>query len=224
MTAIEVALILIGAVFLIGSFFITEQLSPKELDKIATLSEKEIQMITNKELAKAAGQIEEQAKDVIEESMGRIERSMDKEANQKILEIGEYSDTVLENMNKTHNEIMFLYSMLNDKHTELTDLAGALAELSGEMNQMEEKIQKELARAAEAETFSEQKGEAEEAAEPESSGKNPSDEQSEAEKGNHNERILELYKEGKTYVEIAKELGLGLGEVKLVIELFRGEE
>ena len=37
--------------------------------------------------------------------------------------ISEYSDTVMENMNKTHNEIMFLYNMLNDKHTELTGLA-----------------------------------------------------------------------------------------------------
>lgn len=39
---------------------------------------------------------------------------------------------------------------------------------------------------------------------------------------NNNEKILKLHAEGKSVVEIAKELGLGIGEVKLVIDLFRG--
>lgn len=39
---------------------------------------------------------------------------------------------------------------------------------------------------------------------------------------NSNERILELHKAGKSNMAIAKELGLGLGEVKLVIDLFEG--
>ena len=33
-----------------------------------------------------------------------------------------------------------------------------------------------------------------------------------------------MYRDGKTAVDIAKELGLGVGEVKLVIGLFREEE
>lgn len=46
-------------------------------------------------------------------------------------------------------------------------------------------------------------------------------EQVKAENGrNNNERILALYKAGKSKVEIAKELGLGVGEVKLVIDLY----
>ena len=40
---------------------------------------------------------------------------------------------------------------------------------------------------------------------------------------NSNARILQLHKLGKTDVEIAKELGLGLGEVKLVIGLYKGD-
>lgn len=40
---------------------------------------------------------------------------------------------------------------------------------------------------------------------------------------NSNERILELYAQGKSKVEIAKELGLGVGEVKLVIDLYRNQ-
>lgn len=40
--------------------------------------------------------------------------------------------------------------------------------------------------------------------------------------GNNNERILEMHNQGKSNVAIAKELGLGVGEVKLVIDLFEG--
>ncbi len=43
-----------------------------------------------------------------------------------------------------------------------------------------------------------------------------------AEQKNNNERILKLYGEGKSDVVIAKELGLGVGEVRLVIDLYKG--
>lgn len=44
-----------------------------------------------------------------------------------------------------------------------------------------------------------------------------------ARKGNNNnEKILELHKAGKSNIAIAKELDLGVGEVKLVIDLFEG--
>ena len=39
---------------------------------------------------------------------------------------------------------------------------------------------------------------------------------------NSNEKILSLHKAGMSNVAIAKELGLGVGEVKLVIDLFEG--
>ena len=39
---------------------------------------------------------------------------------------------------------------------------------------------------------------------------------------NSNERILQLHEAGKSNMAIAKELGLGIGEVKLVIDLFEG--
>lgn len=39
---------------------------------------------------------------------------------------------------------------------------------------------------------------------------------------NNNDKILALHKEGKSNMAIAKELSLGIGEVKLVIDLFEG--
>ena len=41
---------------------------------------------------------------------------------------------------------------------------------------------------------------------------------------NHNEKILALCRQGMSDVEIARTLGLGLGEVRLVIGLYKGEQ
>ena len=59
--------------------------------------------------------------------------------------ISEYSDTVMENMNKTHNEIMFLYNMLNDKHTELTGLATDLQKIAANVKSIQEGMAKKKA-------------------------------------------------------------------------------
>ena len=40
---------------------------------------------------------------------------------------------------------------------------------------------------------------------------------------NHNEAILALHEDGKSAIEIARELMLGLGEVQLVIGLYEGK-
>lgn len=214
MTAIEIVLILTGITFMIGSFFVTEKLSEKDLNQIAKLSEKEISRVANKELSKATGEVETQVEAICEEAAQKAERAMDKQANEKIMQIGDYSDTVLDNMNKTHNEIMFLYSMLNDKHTELTELASELEKQKAGIEAKMEKLET-------ADETAEPKQEALTDTKAEEATEEKVSEQTEG--FNHNERILELYKQGKPVVDIARELGLGLGEVKLVIELFRGE-
>lgn len=212
MTGVEIILILIGIVFMVGSFMVTEKLSPSELDGIAKMSESEIKIIVDREMRNASEQISEQIDGAIDASIDKVERSMDRETNEKILAISEYSDTVLENMNKTHNEIMFLYSMLNDKHTELT-------ELSGELSKVAAKVEEQLDHSGEREEKSEEKKEVATESIPAEADADESAEMA----VNHNERILELYGQGKSYMDIARELGLGLGEVKLVVDLFKGE-
>ena len=39
---------------------------------------------------------------------------------------------------------------------------------------------------------------------------------------NKRDNVLKLYKQGKSVIEIAKTLGIGVGEVRLVIDLFKG--
>ena len=214
MTGIEVTLILIGVIFLLGSFFVAEKLSDKELNKIAELSEKEIKTVAERELSRVSGELEDKLDDLVVEAVAHAESSMDKETNQKILEIGEYSDTVLTNMNKTHNEIMFLYGMLNDKHTELTELAGEAASLESKLGEKIEESKAEIELEEEL---------AAELVIPAVDTVSVEEHVESVPEGNHNDMILSMYRQGKLPVEIAKELGLGIGEVNLVLGLFRGE-
>lgn len=220
MNAVEITLIFIGVLFLLGSFMIKDQLSQKDLDKIASLSERELKLVIDKQLRGADSRVEDAIDQKLDDAFDITERAMEKTSNEKIMAINEYSDTVLESMNKTHNEIMFLYSMLNDKHKDLTELAGQLQQFSEQMKATENAALKKLADAAE--LVEEQVSRAETIDEEEVLAA-AVDQQTDGER-NHNENILFLHSAGKSDVDIAKELGLGLGEVKLVIGLFKEEE
>ena len=228
MTGVEILLLVTGVVFFIASFFITEKLGPGELNKIGELSNEEIQRIMERELQKVTDEIEGRVEEKAEEALVNSERMMEKECNEKIMAISEYSDTVVEAMNKTHNEIMFLYSMLNDKHAELTDFSAKLNELAKELEKKDEAIVGHLSYSA---PFEEKK-------EPAGAGKDepaafrteikeenflPEEDADDSEESNHNADILALHKQGKSAIDIARELALGLGEVQLVIGLYEGK-
>ena len=216
MTALEVTLVIVGIIFVIVSFFIEEKLSQKDIDRIVSLSENELKVIVERQLRGAEEQIEDSIAESLEEAHEATKRAMEKETNEKIMAISEYSDTVLESMNKTHNEILFLYSMLGDKHTELTELAGQLGQFSEKMKNTEDEVLHNLAEAARELEINMS------APEPINQDEAVRQAVEAEEEGNHNDEILERHQAGMSDVEIAKELGLGLGEVKLVIGLYKG--
>lgn len=236
MTGVAWILLLIGVVFMIGSFFVTEKLSPSELNQIAELSEEELKRIIDRGLKNAETRIEDTIDEQVDQSSEKVDRSLEKVTNDKIMAISEYSDTVIESMNKTHNEIMFLYSMLNDKHTELTGMAADLQRLAADVRSLEEKAPLTAPQAApeRAATVSaasavtlvpvekaDTTGRETAAAPAEQKEEMPETEETKQE-GLHAE-ILKLKKLGMTEVQIAKKLGIGIGEVRLVNGLYRGE-
>lgn len=260
MTGVEWILLLIGGIFMIGSFFIAEKLSPSELNKIAELSESEIRKIMDRALESSEKRIEDAIEGHIEASADRVDRALEKETNEKIMAISEYSDTVVESMNKTHNEIMFLYSMLNDKHTELTGMTSELQRIAADVRSLEENMQKAAKQPAvqrvpvqsaqvqpsavqrvPAQSVPAQAASASKAVKPKEAdaaltakakaevSKQPETVQEKAAqpeqsvKDNLNGQILALYKDGLSELEIARKLKMGVGEVRLVIGLYRGE-
>lgn len=251
MTGIEIPLLVVGVVFYVASFFIAEKLGPRELNKIGEMSNREIRKVMERELQKVTADIANRVEEKADEALAASESSLDSQCNDKIRIISEYSDTVIESINKSHNEVMFLYSMLNDKHVELTQFSSKLQELAGTLERHELEMSKYLAhksaldearairsakpvRAAEEEPESKDKKakkaalkpKAEEMAKPleeeriEDSW--PDEDLSDMTDSNYNAAILALHKEGKSAIDIARELVLGLGEVQLVIGLYEG--
>lgn len=280
MTAIEVALLLIGVVFILGSFFIMEKLSPTELSRVAELSEDELRMVMDRELEITGAKISDMADQAVDLSMSQIQRKMEKDTNEKIMAISEYSDAVMEKLQKFNNEVTFLYSMLGDKHTELNECMEQLNELilacqTVRVQPASVRTQRETARTQTAavrmqpetvriqpETVRVQPetvqvpqaavpplpevpaaallkddgvkeadqifDEMDVATQPEAPAAQTVSEAAEPENeaGSTNVRgkILERYRNGEDLKDIARDLGLGYGEVKLIVELYKGEE
>lgn len=227
MTAIEIVLIVIGVIMMVASFFVMEKLSNKEVSKMAELSTEEIERIMERSMKDAEQKISDRIDEVIEETIAQskeeVECALDKETNEKIKAISEYSDTVLESINKTHNEVMFLYSMLNDKHSELTTYAGKMAQLAIHLEELQENIEQTIEKSQE---FLEQPLQKSEPSEETAKIIEEIEEKTEqqVQEKNRKQQILQMHRDGMDAVEIAKELSMGVGEVKLIIGLFREED
>lgn len=245
MEAVEIILILIGVAFLVGSHFVQEKFSEKDIQEISKMSENELKHIVDKQVKSARTQLEDSVDEIIDESLAVTKRGLEKETNEKIMAVSEYSDTVLETMNKTHNEIMFLYSMLNDKQAEVTEVVSAMQKYAKESKKTREEYvptQEEVGTPSklflEREQVMQILGVEEdvEQSKPKAKKKSKTKAKTEVavpqetianEEGSHinkNEQILNLYQRGKTEVEIAKTLNCGLGEVKLVIGLYKEDK
>ena len=300
MGMLETILLVSGAIVFILSFVIPvkkEQLN----EETKTLAQEEIRELVSREVEQVKSKMDEMSEEACQERIDKAQRSMERISNEKIMAVNEYSDTVLSEIQKNHQEVVFLYDMLNDKQSSLKDtiheadknikdllqqvkdseitvrenlenvetatatvvaavnelpavtvieeettavLQGAVDE-NGTENALVEKpnfvpfkpekvtvapkkVRKSAPKKEKPVEITAQKQEREKTAldmllEP----KDASDVQlqfsSQRDNGiNSNERILELHKAGKSNMAIAKELGLGIGEVKLVIDLYKG--
>ena len=311
MSVLEIVLLIMGIVIFIGSFLIPERKTRSGKEE-AVIDEKKIHDLVAKEVEEAQGKITDIVDETITYAMEKTERSMDRLTNEKMMAVNEYSDTVLSEINKNHQEVVFLYDMLNDKHENLKNTVTEVEKTAKEVRQTVkdaeinvreltaregspepvsvevQTAQQEAAQQPEFELFGASGAFAPEkvtVAEPpktpkksaatakartqavletdrestskgqETAGKGMAEETTEKAAAkpaarkrttkpktevevpdvavsldkagksgarNSNEKILELHKAGKSNLAIAKELGLGIGEVKLVIDLFEG--
>ena len=289
----EIIILLAGAILFTVSFIIPDKNSGGE--KLDEEEEKKIiREMLDEEMEKFRFQMEEATQEVIDENRDKMERAMDRITNEKMSAVNEYSDTVIEQIHKNHDEAMFLYDMLNNKHSQVKNTAAELnqltksAKVAGEsvaaavennkakaensdtvdvigmkpaakkeshvtprvesvptpmMTTMPGKSAEEKnfegLDATKVEMIEEAIAEATvdapvEEKKPKRTKKAKAEKKPVADAGldlmfatdsnsaNSNDRILQLHNEGKSNMAIAKELGLGIGEVKLVIDLFEG--
>jgi thioesterase domain-containing protein len=159
--------------------------------------------------ASQVSQVAQTIDSIIEKKMQDIEDKtearLDKISNTKILEMNEYADGVLKEINRNHNEVMFMYDMLNEKDKEIKTTVkdvnvtrmnrGYAYNDAKQQSAMEEPkiVMQDIEDFVLDESLS------------------------------THDKIRKLYSNGyNNDVEIAKRLKIGVGEVRLVINLSSG--
>lgn len=228
MDIMEIILLGAGGIIFILSFLIPEKRGA--MGMTGPLAEQEIKNLVSQELEEVRTHVDDVVEEAVTYAIEKTERSLERLSNEKIMAVNEYSETVLAEIHKNHEEAVFLYDMLNNKHVSLKT---ALAEVNRAVKEAEEKIvsfQQAIHDGQQEEkteeiSLSSEKAEEYPVQEVEPEQKISTDgadvfQEGDRQNYNNNERIVGLYREGKTAVEIARELELGIGEVKLVIDLF----
>lgn len=174
--------------------------------------------LNEEELAILQRKVSDKISEDVNEIIYNADQSLSTLTNEKMMALGDYAVTVCDEIEKNHKEVMFLYSMLNDKEKEVKEL----------VSESDNKIS-ELKKASEL-ALDVYVGEPEELNvtepmipdEPETIMEMIEEEPAE-EEDNTNDIILGMKRSGMSIIEIARELGLGVGEVKLVVDLYQGD-
>ena len=237
-------------VFTISFLLPTGKKEKKEEGAEVRIPEEELREKIEGEVREAQQKITDIVEETVKYSMEKTERVMEKTSNEKIMAINEFSNTVLEQIGKNHKEAVFLYDMLNDKHDKLKNTVSEAMTVEGKLKEELEQAKFSPIQAERITVLSDPTAESEAGAAKEPARKRkPSPAKTKAEEAvqsenqadrketakhvdvsmaaagkngsrNNNEKIRELHKAGKSNMAIAKELGLGIGEVKLVLDLF----
>lgn len=220
MTALEIILLLIGVICVAVSFIFSVKADGQ--DKVhninVELSERQRDDIKSQITA-----VFKEQTDVLTQTVeDRTRDDLERLSNQKIKEFAEYSDTVLGEINKSHNEVMFLYDMLNEKNKEVHN---TIRDMQKAVKQNAEAVEPAPV-PSNVDVYSQ---------EPAAGAVNGADIAAEISEvpeeyaavtedstDSKRDAVLKLHKQGKSEIEIAKTLGIGVGEVKLVIDLFKG--
>ena len=193
MGTVAIVLIVIGIICVIISIILGITDNKEQADTASYVSDYDS--------AKQVSQVSKAIDDIIEE---KTEASLDKISNTKILEMNEYADNVLKEINRNHNEVMFMYDMLNEKDKEIKTTVKSVNATNTQargMGTVRERLIK--------------LDETQKAPQRISVDEFPLDD-----KLDKNQKIMTLYNNGYNDIDIAKRLKFGVGEVRLVIKLY----
>lgn len=215
MSPAVIILIIIGILFIFVSYYFAEKFEKEE-------PKEDVIEVPTELTQEQKEQIDKLIKDYMDEQINiqldDIEGKFSEIVNQKTLALGDYAVTVNEEIEKNHNEVTFLYSMLCDKQKELMTtvemIDGYKKEIEAMIANKQELVQTK--QEAEEEELKEAISEIDQEILQET-------EEEEASVDGSKDIILEMHKSGLSILEIAKHLGLGVGEVKLVVDLYRGD-
>ena len=103
MTPLQICLIIVGVILIIGSFFLSDKLSDKEVDKLSRLSSAQLQRVVDRQLEDIEDRVADIVTEAVENSVDQCRRPMEALSNEKIMAIQEFSDTVMDAISITQN-------------------------------------------------------------------------------------------------------------------------
>ncbi len=215
MSGFDVVLLLIGAALVIISFLLAEKLSVVQNSNVySQLDTDEL-----REHVEALKQeVEEYLEKAKETTIDSVNDSLCHLSNEKIMSVNEYGEMVMERIDKTHSEIVFLYGMLTDKEKEVKEMFVKPNQKENQLKEIVNPPRKDTkqTKAAVGSLSGSQAAKVEQAM----LEFNESDNHEVFE--NRQKQIITLLNQGKKVPEIAKQLDIGQGEVQLVVNLFTG--
>ena len=134
MSIVEIILVAFGAVVFLLSFLLPAGKKGSQ-QASSGISEKDVKEMVEKKVEDARGRVEDIIDETVTYAIEKTERSMERLTNEKIMAINEYSDTVLDEINKNHKEVVFLYDMLNDKQETLKSTVSEAAKTASQIKQ-----------------------------------------------------------------------------------------
>lgn len=118
MTGIEIALIAAGIICICASFFISQKQKPEE-DGISSPASVSAEIWTEKDEEMVRERIHEMLSGEQDETIAVVKEQLERMSNEKIMAVDEFSGQILEKIKSNHQEVVFMYNMLNDKQREL---------------------------------------------------------------------------------------------------------
>ena len=113
MNIIEIIMLIGGIAVFIASYFVGNR---KDSGSVAVHVDAEL---SEEDKIKIRKQVDSIIKDKIDNVSEQAEAQMDKISNTKMLELNDYAETIMSEINRNHNETVFLYDMLNEKAKEV---------------------------------------------------------------------------------------------------------
>lgn len=233
MSALEIILIIVGIIVIIISCILVDKSTAGQKQLIGKSISSLEESLTEEDKKQLMDKMKEMLAEVKEEAIVETDDTLSKISNEKIMAVNEFSDQILEKLKRNHEEVVFLYNMLNDKEKELK---AAVKEIDTSKKKVHDilgaKTDNDKVSAARTiksqpapKALNQDKVSADHNME--RSGTVDTVQESSMVDGlnaNNNTQILSLYSQGRSVIEISKLLGLGQGEVKLVIDLFKGKK
>ena len=250
MNGVEIAVFAAGIVLILLSFILFREKESVSEDIVSD------NLILNENIRKLKKDFSDELSEMSSEAISETDAKLSKMSNETIIEVNDFTNQLFAKLNNNHDEIVFLYNMLQDKEADIKTTLERMEVLRKENqksmdNKSTEALQNNSSKIAESSTMTEAAAASD--GQKKAGGKTLGRENTESHKSskgsgkNKNrrndslkyknavseqvnepvneqeakrEKILALYRDKMSVIEISKALGLGQGEVKLIIDLY----